>query len=148
MRAFHRYLTAPGKIVSLLLVSRLLPTKALSPRDGQPKSVAVGVKNLLDSFHDDSLTITLASDDNSTSQEHVVADAAKPGPGSVLQHGAVESEDGGVLSSVLSCWSEPPASDYRVRSEKYLENAVKIESGPFLMKLVDCGLILTSNSNR
>lgn len=40
--------------------------------------------------------------------------------------------DGAEIGSILNCWSEPVASEFKVRGANYLKDKVKVPSGPFL----------------
>jgi hypothetical protein len=40
--------------------------------------------------------------------------------------------EGAEIGSILNCWSEPVAHEFKVRGPNYLRDKVKIPSGPFL----------------
>ena len=51
--------------------------------------------------------------------------------------------EGAEIGSAFNCWSEPPASNFKVRGEKYLTDKKKLQSGPSLFPNRGVDLFLT-----
>jgi len=51
--------------------------------------------------------------------------------------------EGAKLGTVMNCWSEPTYEDFKVRGKNYLNDRVKVPSGPFLFPVRGVDLFLT-----